>query len=198
MFRRFSGKPDYDRAVLPTSGGEASSETIAAPIRRRCDRAHSDSRSGRCWHPYWRHPGEPVGLPHALSGLPGTVGRQRRPRLHAFRCEGCSVITLKYGTTTGHRSLRDARTSSTAEAMNRNPELGRFGFGPDTTASARARATPDATTAVLHGPSCSAVGGDREAARSCDAAQGAARWRRIRIPKPASSEGSPPIRSTRS
>lgn len=46
---------------------------------------------------HWRTPGQPVGLPHVLSGLPGTVGRRSRPRLHAFRCVPCEVLTLQYG-----------------------------------------------------------------------------------------------------
>jgi hypothetical protein len=46
---------------------------------------------------HWREPGEPIGVPHALSGLPGTVGWRARPRLHAFRCQACDIITFKYG-----------------------------------------------------------------------------------------------------
>lgn len=46
---------------------------------------------------HWREPGEPVGLPHALSGLPGTVGWRGRPRLHAFRCTACEVVSAQYG-----------------------------------------------------------------------------------------------------
>ncbi len=45
----------------------------------------------------WRASGEPIGIPHALSGLPGTVGLRARPRLHAFRCQHCSIATFKYG-----------------------------------------------------------------------------------------------------
>jgi hypothetical protein len=45
---------------------------------------------------HWREIGEPIGLPHALGGLPGTVGWRTRPRLHAFRCKKCSVVTFKY------------------------------------------------------------------------------------------------------
>ncbi len=45
----------------------------------------------------WRGMGEPVGLPHALSGLPGTVGWGGRPRLHGFHCPACQVVTFKYG-----------------------------------------------------------------------------------------------------
>lgn len=40
---------------------------------------------------------EVVGLPHALAGLPGTVGWRGRPRPHALRCAPCQVITLRYG-----------------------------------------------------------------------------------------------------
>jgi hypothetical protein len=46
---------------------------------------------------HWREPGEPVGLPHALSGLPGTVGWRARPRLHAFRCTQCEIVSAQYG-----------------------------------------------------------------------------------------------------
>lgn len=45
----------------------------------------------------WRRLGEPIGLPHALSGMPGTVGWRGRPRLHAFRCVPCEIVTLQYG-----------------------------------------------------------------------------------------------------
>lgn len=46
---------------------------------------------------HWRKLGDPIGLPHALHGLPGTVGWRSRPRLHAFRCVPCEVVTLQYG-----------------------------------------------------------------------------------------------------
>lgn len=46
---------------------------------------------------HWREIGEPIGLPHALRGLPGTVGWRERPRLHAFRCQSCELLTLQYG-----------------------------------------------------------------------------------------------------
>jgi len=45
----------------------------------------------------WRMPGDAVGLPHALKGLPGTVGWCARPRLHAFRCAQCEVVSFQYG-----------------------------------------------------------------------------------------------------
>jgi hypothetical protein len=53
---------------------------------------------------HWRRPGEPIGLPHALAGLPGTVGWKGRPRLHAFRCAPCEILTLQYGDPPGRRS----------------------------------------------------------------------------------------------
>jgi len=46
---------------------------------------------------HWREPGAPVGLPNALSGLPGTVGWRRRPLVHAFRCGTCEIISFQYG-----------------------------------------------------------------------------------------------------
>lgn len=46
---------------------------------------------------HWRARGEPIGLPHALRGLPGTVGMRGRPKLHAFRCVPCEILTLQYG-----------------------------------------------------------------------------------------------------
>ena len=46
---------------------------------------------------HWRRLGEPIGLPHALGGLPGTVGRSGRPRLHGFRCVPCEIVTFQYG-----------------------------------------------------------------------------------------------------
>jgi hypothetical protein len=46
---------------------------------------------------HWRRIDEPIGLPHALSGLPGTVGWRGRPCLHAFHCETCRIVTFGYG-----------------------------------------------------------------------------------------------------
>jgi hypothetical protein len=46
---------------------------------------------------HWRTLREPIGLPHALAGLPGTVGWRGRPRLHAFRCVPCEIVTFQYG-----------------------------------------------------------------------------------------------------
>ncbi len=45
---------------------------------------------------HWRSAGEPVGLPNALGGLPGTTSWRGRPRLHAFHCDKCQVATFRY------------------------------------------------------------------------------------------------------
>ena len=46
---------------------------------------------------HWREADEPMGLPHALGGLPGTVGWKTRPRLEALRCEPCELVLFRYG-----------------------------------------------------------------------------------------------------
>jgi hypothetical protein len=46
---------------------------------------------------HWRRIDAPVGLPHALGGLKGTVGWRGRPCLHAFHCEACRIVTFGYG-----------------------------------------------------------------------------------------------------
>ena len=46
---------------------------------------------------HWRDAGQPIGLPHALGGLPGTVSMRRRPMLHAFHCAHCEVVSFQYG-----------------------------------------------------------------------------------------------------
>lgn len=46
---------------------------------------------------HWREPGEPVGIPNALAGLPGTTSWRGRPILHAYRCDPCEVLLVKHG-----------------------------------------------------------------------------------------------------
>jgi hypothetical protein len=45
---------------------------------------------------HWREQDQPIGLPTAFGGLPGTVGWRGRPRLQAFRCEACGIVTFKH------------------------------------------------------------------------------------------------------
>ena len=46
---------------------------------------------------HWRGGDEPTGMPTLMGGLPGSVGWTGRPRLHAFRCQPCQIVTLRYG-----------------------------------------------------------------------------------------------------
>jgi hypothetical protein len=50
---------------------------------------------------HWRRLGDPIGMPHALGGLPGTVGWRGRPLVHAFCCAGCQILSVQYGTDRG-------------------------------------------------------------------------------------------------
>jgi hypothetical protein len=45
---------------------------------------------------HWRVSDQPIGLPTALGGLPGTVGWKGRPCLQAFRCRKCDIVTFKH------------------------------------------------------------------------------------------------------
>lgn len=45
----------------------------------------------------WRDRDDPVGMPTITSGLPGTSSLLKRPKLHAYRCPACSIVTFKYG-----------------------------------------------------------------------------------------------------
>ena len=46
----------------------------------------------------WRDRGDPVGIPTMLTGLPGTTFWLKRPKLHAYHCKSCHIITFKYDT----------------------------------------------------------------------------------------------------
>ena len=46
---------------------------------------------------HWRSLGQPIGMPPAIHGLPGTVSLRGRPRVHAFHCAGCEIISFQYG-----------------------------------------------------------------------------------------------------
>ncbi|MEQ9619006.1 MAG: PF20097 family protein [Deltaproteobacteria bacterium] len=45
----------------------------------------------------WRDRDDPVGIPTMLTGLPGTTFWLKRPKLHAYHCESCHIITFRYG-----------------------------------------------------------------------------------------------------
>jgi hypothetical protein len=54
---------------------------------------------------HWRNVGQPLGLPHALGGMPGTFSWTGRACLHAYRCESCEISTFRYGKQSLHSSL---------------------------------------------------------------------------------------------
>jgi hypothetical protein len=45
----------------------------------------------------WRNMDQPVGMPTIFSGLPGTIFWLKRPKLHAYHCKNCRIVTFKYG-----------------------------------------------------------------------------------------------------
>jgi hypothetical protein len=91
----------FTRRLPPTTRFDLASGGLACP---RCDAPMSEGYLPLLAGLHWREPGQPVGLPHALSGLPGTVGWRGRPRLHAYRCTQCEIVTLQYGAP-GHRAV---------------------------------------------------------------------------------------------
>jgi hypothetical protein len=84
----------FTRPAFPSRRMEAEPRDLRCPVcGKQMDEGYVPSLAGL----HWRRLGEPIGLPHALGGLPGTVGWRGRPRLHAFRCVPCEVVALQYG-----------------------------------------------------------------------------------------------------
>nr|NIS74064.1 hypothetical protein [Deltaproteobacteria bacterium] len=46
---------------------------------------------------HWRKIDHPVGIPNIFSVLPGTIFWFKRPKLHAYHCETCKIVTFQYG-----------------------------------------------------------------------------------------------------
>jgi hypothetical protein len=46
---------------------------------------------------HWRRIDHPVGIPNIFSVLPGTIFWFKRPKLHAYHCERCKIVTFQYG-----------------------------------------------------------------------------------------------------
>jgi hypothetical protein len=45
---------------------------------------------------HWRKIDHPVGIPTIFSVLPGTIFWFKRPKLHAYHCEKCKIVTFQY------------------------------------------------------------------------------------------------------
>jgi hypothetical protein len=84
----------FVRPALPPRRLDAEPDTIMCPS---CGGKMAEGTLVLLAGLHWREPGQPIGLPHALGGLPGTVGWRGRPLLHAFRCSRCEVLTAQYG-----------------------------------------------------------------------------------------------------
>jgi hypothetical protein len=90
----------YITAGLPQRRMEVDPGAVQCPVcGGKMDEGYLPLLAGM----HWRLLGEPIGLPHALSGLPGTVGWRGRRLVHAFRCSGCEVITFQYGDSPAER-----------------------------------------------------------------------------------------------
>jgi hypothetical protein len=73
----------FTQSVVPKRRIEIDPREVRCPAcEKRMDEGYLAVLSGI----HWRNAGEPIGLPNALSGLPGTVGWRGRPTLHGFRC----------------------------------------------------------------------------------------------------------------
>jgi hypothetical protein len=84
----------FTRPTQPLRRIEADPRDVRCPV---CGKAMDEGYLPLVAGIHWRRLGEPIGLPHALGGLPGTVGWRGRPRLHAFRCAPCEIVAFQYG-----------------------------------------------------------------------------------------------------
>jgi hypothetical protein len=84
----------FARPVRPDRRMDVDPSAVPCPA---CGKAMDEGYLAVLSGLHWRAAGQPLGLPNALSGLPGTVGWRGRPRLHAFRCVPCEIATFQYG-----------------------------------------------------------------------------------------------------
>lgn len=87
-------KPPSDKLVKLTTDLAAIEGKVACP---KCKLIMTEGYMPTVGGVSWRDRDEPVGIPTMLNGLPGTTFWVRRPKLHAFHCKPCKIITFKYG-----------------------------------------------------------------------------------------------------
>lgn len=85
-------RPSSDKPVVTTTRLDIKS--ITCP---KCGLSMTEGYLPTVGGVSWRDKSDPVGIPTLLSGLPGTTFWVKRPKLHAFHCKDCKIITFKYG-----------------------------------------------------------------------------------------------------
>lgn len=93
IYRSFK-RPPPDKPVQLTTHLDLSGQGSECP---RCGEPMTEGYMPTVGGVSWRDRGDPVGIPSMLTGLPGTAYLIKRPKLHAYRCEDCRIITFKYG-----------------------------------------------------------------------------------------------------
>lgn len=87
-------KPPPDKPVALTTHLGLPGEGLECP---RCGAQMREGYMPTIGGVSWRNRGDAVGIPSMLTGLPGTASLIKRPKLHAYRCEECRIVTFKYG-----------------------------------------------------------------------------------------------------
>jgi Domain of unknown function (DUF6487) len=93
IYKSFKNPPPDKPVPLTTDLGIPG----GAPDCPRCGAPMTEGYMPTVGGVSWRDRDEPVGIPTMLTGLRGTAFWVRRPKLHAYRCEPCRIITFKYG-----------------------------------------------------------------------------------------------------
>lgn len=70
---------------------------------------------------HWRGRGAPVGAAGPFGGLQGTLSILKPPRVHAFRCEPCEVVTFRYGKPAQPVGAASERRSEARDPRSEDP-----------------------------------------------------------------------------
>lgn len=89
----------FTRPGVPNTRFDLADLAAGGPACPRCRAPMAEGYLPLLAGIHWRDAGQPVGLPHALAGLPGTTGWRARARLHAYRCPSCAIMTFQYART---------------------------------------------------------------------------------------------------